>query len=1199
MKSCDVKKLNAQALKNYDDLQDEMFFRDCTLSNEDTQFIKRTSNFFLKALTGKKIITSKTLQRKINQDYKGREAERNFVLLELTAILDKNPGIRDMINEKAVLAMLTTDRKNFLKEGLENKKSEVAKLPQHKKSYNKKEISTIKKFATDKNISFKSYDPPQIILEKIQRQYAGVNYSDLSIGSLRRLLGNAQDIVKNGKGEDISKGVIGKLRVEMLTTKGLARYDSTGAINIMSEGVTNYTSNITRHINRFAEKNTFGDTKINRRAAERTYGMDDVFRQFQDTASRLMPRELKEAMKFNNEFATDFFMRYLTGWVKLKDGKFTIASTYAPVVIDGKVQKYESTGDTIYAYQNYVSFDEYLKKRNSLKGLTRDELKKSDRYHRSFNVDENYVKMVKIFEENYSLIQKYYDFGQGIHKEVFDYTQKNFAKATNELMIELKQYFPNLDISQIKELLTTSDVESVDAFNLLTEEEQDSLLYVLDAFGSYNLLDPYIFGAQDFQEKKDSFPILYNQTYFKTVMWEEALNEARAANSEATNQLIAARNLYETDKNNKEDKQLYNDAIVRRKQTNSEVLRMELIRDRLDDYPEDHMGNTMAIARDVSVLKTITNSFDVRNQRADVGVYGDYLNKLFSGLERNRLSIKLLKALRIAKSDAAKDAIVSQYKGINNDPTARSSFLGIPTDLNSIETFLNKIPLVNVSADIISRKVRAFNSWTTGLHLRGVGSAALNLTAIQEGFFAFGVDKMYKALKRMSSEKKAIDNIVKISGIVDFSDFIQQGIVQKAVDWDLTVEQADEVVRATLKYWKDISNGKNKNKALRELRKYLIVAVDSVPSEFRTDIRRKKLKSDRRKRMVNVFANWAIEKQYDVKQTMTRMPYKFLKPLQVPIDSAVKFGQRKVSLWGEALRKFGATMGQTEQLLRTWQFVAGITEAQESGLIPNVPLEELEGQDLEAAINIGRQYVQVSAFSVGRENIGEISRGEVGGFLTKFKYYAIQKFGSDVDKFKQAFFEMQTYADGEKQSDIKTIAKLLEKVVRFRKTPMSVLRTTHPAVATLRSFLAIQGILTPMVDLFIFGPFAMARHVPGVRKVAYMSPGMKTIGGMTSDLISLTLMAPTIMIALSMGDWGDEEGDILDAFEYYMRRTPAGYGAVWVYDTFMALMSMLMGADTEDKVKDIKNALSPVIPREISRNPFVPIDETLESIVEN
>ena len=66
-----------------------------------------------------------------------------------------------------------------------------------------------------------------------------------------------------------------------------------------------------------------------------------------------------------------------------------------------------------------------------------------------------------------------------------------------------------------------------------------------------------------------------------------------------------------------------------------------------------------------------------------------------------------------------------------------------------------------------------------------------------------------------------------------------------------------------------------------------------------------------------------------------------------------------------------------------------------------------------------------------------------------------------------------------------------------------------------------------------------------------------------------------------------------------MRRTPAGYGAVWVYDTFMALMSMLMGADTEDKVKDIKNALSPVIPREISRNPFVPIDETLESIVEN
>ena len=1161
MKSCDVKKSTLENLKNNDILQDELFFRDVELSRDDREMLKGITGYFLEKLSGRKVISDKTLQRKINQDYKGKEAERNYLLANLAAILDANPGIRKMIQEEAALAMLKTERKTAIARGVESRQTELAKLPKLKDSYNAKEAKIIKDFADKNKIQYKSYEPAKSILQRIQLQYAGVNYSDLSIGSLRLLLGKAQDIVENGNGNKLGRGVIGKLRVELLTARGLGKYDYTGAIANMAEGVINYTQNITRHINRFTEKNAFGDTSFDKLSKNRNYGIDKIY-----------------------EYVIDFFQRILAGWVKWDGTQYKIASTYdVSLDDDGNVRRYESTGDPIYEYQNFVTFDEYVKMRSSVRKLPRNEQKKTERYHRSFNVDSNYVKMVKQLTKQNKQLTKYEEQARGIHSEVFKYASKMFEQAHNQLMIELKQYFPNLKNEQIEALLKSPDVKEEYAFKLLTEKEQDDLTYIIDAFGSYSLLDPYIFGSQEFAERKGTFPILYEQDYFKTVMWEEALNEAKENMKKAANELVASRNQYMSDKSNLQFREVYNKSMETYKSLSSEVARMELIRNRLDGYPTDIYGNTMPLARDVSVLKTITNSFDVRNQRADKLVYGEYLNRLFSGLERNRLSIRLLKSLRDAESIAAKDAIVSQYKGINNDPSARSSFMGIPTDLETVQTFLNKIPLVGVTTEILSGRIRAFNSWITGMHLRGTSSAVLNSTAIQEGFFHLGLKNMTKALAVMRKQNEAVQNLVKISGIVDFSDFIQRGLVQKAVDMDLTINQANEITTAVMVYWKDVNSGKNKNKSLRKLREKLIVSIENVPSKERTQRRISQRKSDKRRRMVNVFANWAIEKQYDVKKTIKNVPYRALGSV--------------ISNWGEFLQRHKLTMGETEKTLRTWQFIAAINSAMESKLIPNVPLDELKGENLEAAINIGRLYVQISAFSVGRENIGEISRGEVGGFLTKFKYYAIQKFGADVDKFKDAYYEMQDYAD---KGRFKTIASLLKELFSLRSAPQKVLRTTRPSVASLRNFIAIQGVLTPFVDLFIFGPFAVAKHLPGVKRLVYMTPGMKTIGGMTSDLISLSMIIPNIIIALLVGDWGEDEEDVKDTFEYYMRRTPAGYGWTLTYDTFMALMSLLSDADAEEKAKDIKNALSPVLPREVTRTPFVGefIDEKLEEIIE-
>ena len=109
-------------------------------------------------------------------------------------------------------------------------------------------------------------------------------------------------------------------------------------------------------------------------------------------------------------------------------------------------------------------------------------------------------------------------------------------------------------------------------FGLLTEKEQADLKYIVDAFGSYSILDPYFFGMQEFKEKEGGFPIIYNQEYFQGIMWEEALDEAKRELARAQSQLKSARELYMKDTDNKEYKDAYNNAKENLKKKSAEEL---------------------------------------------------------------------------------------------------------------------------------------------------------------------------------------------------------------------------------------------------------------------------------------------------------------------------------------------------------------------------------------------------------------------------------------------------------------------------------------------------------------------------------------------------------------------------------------------------------------------------------------------------
>ena len=89
-----------------------------------------------------------------------------------------------------------------------------------------------------------------------------------------------------------------------------------------------------------------------------------------------------------------------------------------------------------------------------------------------------------------------------------------------------------------------------------------------------------------------------------------------------------------------------------------------------------------------------------------------------------------------------------------------------------------------------------------------------------------------------------------------------------------------------------------------------------------------------------------------------------------------------------------------------------------------------------------------------------------------------------------------------------------------------------------------------------------------------------------------------MLIALSLG-WGDDDDDLQDLFEYYMRRTMIGYGVTWSYDYFLLLMAFLKDVDTEEKARNIKRSLSPVLPREFEAIPGQPVDKAIEYLVDD
>jgi hypothetical protein len=122
------------------------------------------------------------------------------------------------------------------------------------------------------------------------------------------------------------------------------------------------------------------------------------------------------------------------------------------------------------------------------------------------------------------------------------------------------------------------------------------------------------------------------------------------------------------------------------------------------------------------------------------------------------------------------------------------------------------------------------------------------------------------------------------------------------------------------------------------------------------------------------------------------------------------------------------------------------------------------------------------------------------------------------------------------------------------------------------------------------GPFLL---VPGVKKVSRLIPGVRTIGGASSDLISLLLLIPGLAVAMHTGEGDDELEKI---FDYYSRRTIFGLGARWSIDFFLTMLAAIEDEDNNEYSRRVAKTLAPWSPPVVKE--LIATPSTVKDIIE-
>ena len=630
---------------------------------------------------------------------------------------------------------------------------------------------------------------------------------------------------------------------------------------------------------------------------------------------------------------------------------------------------------------------------------------------------------------------------------------------------------------------------------------------------------------------------------------------------------------------------------TRRFELISKINNAENILSNMVGYVDDNLsGNIVPLASDNKYFKRISNAYDIRNAKTDESVYYEYLKNVMSSIERNILSAQIIKALRVSSENNDKkfDKVVSSevinlYKTVFNTPDVQGPFSrSFPNAFGSVESInntLNWIPGRSKTAQQLNDTYRIIGNFLTGMYLSGLNTTLQNKVDKFRNNIYFGNDV------RLSAEAAYHDPIegphwkrlIQMSGLTEFSDFFSRSMVNGITKVQLEQDVTEKLLVEMLKYHKRMMNGMSEGKSRKEFEAAIEEALsksnrllsprDLVIISEAKDIKqeRKDLKQKRRLAISNRLVSMAITRDFVFRDTLTKWPASIrilTKPAGLVLESMLAF-----------MKEHKFTMADTERYIRSISFIIGVQRMIATGMLEG-PIDALikNPASVREAIFYGREYDRKVNFALSTQAIGRMGQGGFGKIWAKFKTWSHQKFAADHRIFKEAYISMKSEKNIENNTfDVRAVAKTFKALFQSKKYG----RTTANEIATLRQFVLQQGVLTVLFDILSIGVFPA---LAPMRYAMYLSAGTRAIRGATSDFVSLVMMFPLLLLKGFFDDDDDVfegyENSAVRTFNYYLRKTHFGFGAVWTFDVIQALIYALTGP-SKAATNQTLNVLSP------------------------
>ena len=911
--------------------------------------------------------------------------------------------------------------------------------------------------------------------------------------------------------------------------------------------------------------------------------IDDIYKQMGELWSGRISPEYKEAWKKNlnltdqdgEEWFHSVFSRMAHGQIidiSQSEYEASIGEKGSKIYKDGPGlyintqwrptgDKYKSTEDAVYRWQVPVKFDGYdpeihgtIEAMKLIDHLGRPRRDLLDFIQKSIPIDKNMKADIINMVDRFRLI----------NEKAYNHINKELSNEFNNLLLTIGKFFPELNKVEISKLFMDEDTSVFDKLDDKTRKQYElEYNFLEENFTQYTLAEPFFRDSVTFEAKENHFPTKYH-----TGEYPHMLSEA-IASSKAN-----IESLKEQPWDTQKEKNTLDTKI---KNLEKSVFNMERTMNTILDMPVDlETDGKMVTRREAKYGKHISNAFDMLKMRTDAQVPYDYLKDNMALIERNILVRQLLESFLLTKSEAVKQANIALYKRTIGFPDARGNIFGIEFSNEDIPE----------SARIFMRSMRDY--WM--MKISGPTTAFINQfghiqkvieVGIKETLISWDKRKEYLDSNDISPKYK---KFVLDAGVTQFEDFFTHSLVQDLEQVEMKREDAIQISKdINLYYYNREYRGMSKKGAGDILNESLeetfgrAIDTGAILSKEQNKALSKKEKRRKIRSMTSKMVNYAISKEYSMRRALREAPNS-IKNVLLKQKWTFQIFEMYAKWLKTNLSSF--VMSNTEATLRETSLIIGVNGAQSKGLIRdkdgnvvNKPFYDLDIGSIERkeAIKYGRMMTRtVMDFGMSKNDVGEMHATVLGNLLAQFAVWNQQKMDADENLYKAAW---RSVRDG--RSAPAAIKEMISQLRRFRKYPQSELRTSNPDMANLRSFLATQGIITLVMDLFLSN--AALFQTPWIRQIGY-NVGISKMGGATSNVQSWINLVGILLIRALTDNWWEDEEEVEQTIGYYARKTPLGL----LWGTGIDLASMAVFWFNEKiRSKKIQSLMGTAIPPQV------------------